>query len=67
MVVCHVLRFQIHDGLNFLARMDVGGVNGLELVLRSWLEHHDSFSGYYAIKLRYTIFNIVFDDINYSF
>jgi hypothetical protein len=39
-----------HDVVEFLAQIEIGGQNGLQVVLSKWLEHSVNFAGYDEIR-----------------
>ena len=44
--------------IDFLATQDIGGVNGLQLVMAKWLENSINFAGYDEIRQKYVLFGL---------
>ena len=55
MIFAHLMLNQLSTVVEFLSTLDINGRNGLELLLNTWLENHESFQGYYSIKVRYEL------------
>ncbi|CAG8445061.1 3579_t:CDS:10 [Funneliformis caledonium] len=51
MIFAHLMLSQLSTVVEFLSTLDINGRNGLELLLNIWLENHESFQGYYSIKV----------------
>ena len=55
MIFAHLLLNQLHTVIEFLSTLNINGRNGLGTLLNTWLENHESFQGYYSIKVRYEL------------
>lgn len=55
MIFAHLMLNQLSTVVEFLNTLDINGRNGLEILLNTWLENHESFQGYYSIKVRYDV------------
>ncbi|CAB4420248.1 unnamed protein product [Rhizophagus irregularis] len=51
MIFAHLMLNQLSTVVEFLNTLDINGRNGLEILLNTWLENHESFQGYYSIKV----------------
>ncbi|CAI2183780.1 12083_t:CDS:10 [Funneliformis geosporum] len=51
MIFAHLILSQLSTVVDFLNTLDINGRNGLEFLLNIWLENHESFQGYYSIKV----------------
>jgi hypothetical protein len=52
LVFAHLINTQMETVVQFLVSVNIDGRNGLEILLPVWCENHDSFSGFYALKVR---------------
>lgn len=52
MVFAHLVISQQDTVFQFLCDAQVNGKSGLEILMTTWCENYDSFSGYYTIKVR---------------
>ncbi|CAG8541978.1 14752_t:CDS:10 [Acaulospora morrowiae] len=51
LIFAHVLINQQSTVIDFLANLNINGRNGVEVLLNTWFENHDSFHGYYSIRV----------------
>ncbi|KAM3584016.1 hypothetical protein VKS41_003985 [Umbelopsis sp. WA50703] len=51
LVFAHLINTQLETVFQFLVNVNIDGRNGLEILLPVWCENHDSFSGFYALKV----------------
>ncbi|CAG8527205.1 7772_t:CDS:10, partial [Cetraspora pellucida] len=51
MIFAHLTLNQKSTVINFMDESDINGRNGLDILLNTWLENHDSFQGHYNIKI----------------
>ncbi|RIA81823.1 armadillo-type protein [Glomus cerebriforme] len=51
MIFAHLMLNQLSTVVEFLSTLDINGRSGLEILLNTWLENHESFQGYYSIKV----------------
>ncbi|KAI7889931.1 armadillo-type protein [Mucor mucedo] len=51
MVFAHLVISQQETVLQFLCNTQIGGKSGLEILMTTWCENYDSFSGYYTMKV----------------
>ncbi|CAG8581226.1 3908_t:CDS:10 [Cetraspora pellucida] len=51
MIFAHLTLSQKSTVINFMDESDINGRNGLDILLNTWLENHDSFQGHYNIKI----------------
>jgi len=50
-VFAQLIQSQMETVISFLAQLNIDGKSGLEIILRAWCEHYDSFQGVYKTKL----------------
>ncbi|CAG8673947.1 10649_t:CDS:10, partial [Racocetra persica] len=51
MIFAHLALGQKSTVVNFMDESVINGRNGLDILLNTWLENHDSFQGHYNIKI----------------
>ncbi|KAI8992357.1 armadillo-type protein, partial [Pilobolus umbonatus] len=51
MVFVHLIISQQETTLRFLCDMQIEGKSGIEILMKTWCDNYDSFSGYYTLKL----------------
>jgi len=51
LVFAHLINTQMETVVQFLVSVNIDGRNGLDILLPVWCENHDSFSGFYALKV----------------
>ncbi|CAG8433682.1 10406_t:CDS:10 [Diversispora eburnea] len=51
LIFAHLILNQQSTVIDFLANLDINGRNGLEVLLSTWFENHESFHGYYSIRV----------------
>ncbi|KAF0552301.1 ARM repeat-containing protein [Gigaspora margarita] len=51
MIFAHLTLNQKSTVINFMSESVINGKNGLDILLNTWLENHDSFQGHYNIKI----------------
>jgi len=60
LVFAHLINTQLETAVQFLVSVNIEGRNGLEILLPVWCENHDSFSGFYALKVSSIAFSKLF-------
>ncbi|CAG8680386.1 6167_t:CDS:10, partial [Gigaspora rosea] len=51
MIFAHLTLNQKSTVINFMSESVINGKNGLDILLNTWLENHDSFQGHHNIKI----------------
>ena len=54
-VFAHYIHTQLDTVLSFLSSLNIETQDGLTVLLNIWCDNHESFHGFHAIKVRYTI------------
>ncbi|KAG1180299.1 hypothetical protein G6F70_000463 [Rhizopus microsporus] len=51
MVFAHLIISQQETVFNYLCNIQISGKSGLEILMTTWCDNYDSFSGYYTLKV----------------
>ncbi|KAG1226492.1 hypothetical protein G6F68_019732 [Rhizopus microsporus] len=51
MIFAHLIISQQETVFNYLCNIEISGKSGLEILMTTWCDNYDSFSGYYTLKV----------------